>query len=259
MAPLVLPQISSTMSDEDYASFPAVSASNLRSLYRFPPARARKDIETTSHAQKKISDGQLVHLLTLEPQKAHSLIRVQPKNIEGETFKLRKKRVAFHNECQAQGHIPVPAAQYDRAQRALKALQAHSAIAPIISSSSPEQTILWHDEEFQLDCRSRIDLVHPSSLYDLKTTSHGFEEEDFKKSIGQMGYLIQAAWYQRAYHHAQGSLLPFSFIIVELKSQRCRIHSLSSEEMEIGLSQVRKSMQAYQYCTKSGIWPGHFL
>lgn len=254
--PITENSIAEDIEEESYAAYPQLSASKLRSLYLYPPRRAHRDLLKTSFGNK-MTFGRLLHLVILEHQKSKDLLYCLPPVEDDNNSK--DKQAAKRSEVMAQGKIPVSHSTYHSAQKLRNITLENEVIKEIINTSRKELTLLWHDEKHEIDGKARLDILANDHIYDIKTAANGILPQNFKKSIGRMGYLIQACWYQRAVYYNTGKLLPVSFIVIDPINQAARIHPLTDGDFKTGESQLNNAIKSWKHCIKNKSWPNHFI
>ncbi len=247
--------IEEDVEEECYAAYPQLSASKLRALYLYPPRRAHRDILKTSFGNK-LSFGRLLHMLLLEPQKSEEILICLPPAEENSNKDIQ---AAKRSEAIAQGKIPVSHSTFHSAQKLKEVTLENKMIQDIINSSRKELTLRWHDKKDDIYGKARLDVLAENHIYDVKTAAQGILPQNFKKSIGRMGYLIQACWYQRAVFYNTGKWLPVSFIVVDPINRASRVHPLTESDMKTGESQINNAIKTWKHCTKNKSWPTHFI
>lgn len=243
------------MSDEEYAALPHLSASKLRALHLYPPRRAHQDLNKKKF-EKNIPFGRLLHLFVLEPKIAESMLVA----IDENTTKSDKNTVAAkRSELMAQGKYPVPNSTYLQLEHLRDLCHEHKECNNILQNSQKEATALWHDEDYEVDGKSKIDIISENTIFDLKTAAGGHNIKDFKRSIQRMAYLIQAYWYKRSLSMILNKEFNFGFIVVDPEYKIVRIHHLEQHDLELGKQQVELSIKTWKHCTKHKSWPKHFI
>ena len=112
-------------------------------------------------------------------------------------------------------------------------------------------------------CRIRCDLLvldeHGQivAIVDLKTTTDASREE-FRRSIANYGYDVQAAFYTDAVKRAIGREVPFYFLAVESDAPHSvALYRIGQKSIEIGRSKYRMALQLLQWCRENDSWPGY--
>ena len=118
------------------------------------------------------------------------------------------------------------------------------------------------DPETQIQLRSRYDWVTDMGLswsgnssVDVKKTQ---DVRDFRKSVESYNYHIQEAFYRHVYKLITGEELEnFFFLAVEEKPPyTSKMFTLSPQMLEVGRFYMRKNINLYAECIRSGKWAG---
>lgn len=128
----------------------------------------------------------------------------------------------------------------------------------ILDKGKSEVNYGWEWEGFY--CRARADrIIHDSNLssdviYDLKVTS-AISPDKFPKQAWDLGWHIQAAWYQYGYKQVTGKELPFVFIAIQDKFPYVmKTYELDFEFMETGLDTCISTIKQIKERRESGVW-----
>lgn len=140
-----------------------------------------------------------------------------------------------------------------------RSLGAHPLVKAGILDGAVERSLIFRDPVTGAWVKSRPDNVpHGSGLYaDLKT-SESVSTEALERSLASFGYHMQAGTVAMA---AEALGLPpveeFAFVWVEKAPPHCvRVTVLTGEDLERGRMQLRRSIDQFAACVKSGVWPG---
>src|SRR5690606_28242727 len=119
-------------------------------------------------------------------------------------------------------------------------------------------SLIWQDPSGAW-LKSRPDNIPTGSgLYaDLKTTE-SVSDEALERSLASFGYHMQAALVGMASEAVLGRQMEeFAFVWVEKSAPFCvRVTVLTGEDLERGRMQLRRSIDTFARCVKSGEWPG---
>ncbi len=122
-----------------------------------------------------------------------------------------------------------------------------------------EVMLVWIDEETQVLCKCKIDMIRAGwqALGDIKTTENA-EMTEFSKSIAEYGYDRQAAWYLDGAKACKIPINHFMIIPVEKKEPfGVSVHPVSLDAIEQGRDCNRLLIREIARCFEVGVWPGY--
>lgn len=118
-------------------------------------------------------------------------------------------------------------------------------------------TIRWHDDEFGVLRRARLDrfISPPDPLcLDLKTARRT-DPKGFSSDAYNFGYHRQAAWYQDAIEALYGYRPPFVFLVVKNSpGYGVELVELDETFLELGRNQNRRILARYAECLHTDTW-----
>jgi hypothetical protein len=123
-----------------------------------------------------------------------------------------------------------------------------------------EVCIVWIDPVTEVLCKARLDIYRPDTyqIGDLKTTDDA-SEEGFSRTIGDLGYDIQAAMYLDAATSLDG-VIHEDFIFIAQENVQpyvagaCR---LNQEAIALGRHRYRQQLANVKWCRENNQWPGY--
>lgn len=126
-----------------------------------------------------------------------------------------------------------------------------------LTAGTSELSCYWLDEETQVMCKCRPDLLlDGGTIVDIKTTNDASLEE-FQRSVAKYRYHVQAAFYLDGIKkfHAVDS---FVFIAVEKKPPYAvAVYVLDEASIDKGREEYRRNLNTYAECIKTGVWPAY--
>ena len=227
------------LSDELYHKGPGYSRSNLTDLlksYEYMIFKKNEDKEKTP----ALIFGDAVHCSFLTPQIFKARFLMMPEFGRKKTDK-EAKEIWLNNHkdftCLTQDTM-------DLVKLMTEKLQAHPTITEIMKTANTEKAIYWTKDEILYKCK--IDILVESNKtncipIDLKTTIDASPQE-FRKSIRNYNYDIQAAHYLEGVRTLWPNADVFAYIVIE-KSEPYGIglYNLNDASIEAG-EQVRQSL-----------------
>lgn len=175
-----------------------------------------------------------------------------------------KEAKAQRDAAIAAGKIPTLAADLRTAENMAEALVHQLQQIPgaelFFIQGEPEAVMLW--QERKVWCRSLIDWLSPDrrAITDYKTISGSAHPQAVARRLFDMGYHIQAAFYERGMHTL--GLVPegemrFRFVFQEVDPPYlCSVVELDPAAMVIGRKQVAAAIALWRRCAIEGQWPG---
>lgn len=108
-------------------------------------------------------------------------------------------------------------------------------------------------------CRCRVDALHDEDniLYDFKSTGENPAPDVIGKTISNMGYDLQAAWYRETVEAAIGGRWRFRFVIQEKQPPYLlSVVELSKDWLEMASRRLKRAREVWRRCLDTGEWPG---
>lgn len=258
---------------DEYRSWPALSNSTL-SLLKRSPAHCKSGFGEATDAMKL---GSLAHAALLEPleiikryvfmpnyanhpenttkdgSRSYSAATTFVKNKEEEFTKLHHDKEIVSEQF------------YNQVLGMSRAYHRHEKTASLIRDTEKEVSALWWDEELEVWCKARFDVFrNPADgasarhILDVKTTP---DARVFERSIANMGYHRQAAFYMRGMWAATNKVRgddEFYFTAIEkTEPHGIRTAPLDFESLDTGSREIRELVALYRECSTNDRWPGY--
>lgn len=83
----------------------------------------------------------------------------------------------------------------------------------IDASGKNEVSLIGKFEGFEREYKARVDMIRRASIWDLKTSNH-IDEQQFRDSEVDFGYINQMEWYATLYATLTATYLPCGFVCV---------------------------------------------
>lgn len=176
-----------------------------------------------------------------------------------------KAAQAERDAAYAAGKTPILAKEYLQVQAMVAVLRADPIASRLFSREymTPEQTLVWRDEETGIWCRAMLDgLPLPGDrrmiIPDYKTTTCA-EPGHIKKAIADYGYHCQASWYRDGVIAVGLDPDPAFVLIFQEKTPPYLITPVwpDDEALAIGRDRNRKARHEYARCSATDTWPGY--
>lgn len=204
-------------------------------------------------------EGTLAHCAILEPDEFGNRYAIGPA-----VRRNTKEWKAFEEKARADGKVAIKGTQYNTAMYQAESALRHPRINELLAGSHyVEVSAYWTDPFTGVRCRVRPDVAADiggglSILLDLKTYSNASAEE-FRRQVARKRYHVQDAFYSEGYSHAaQTSVEEFRFAAIETEWPfAVHVFSLGDESRTEGYNEVRRSLDIYERCKRTGVWPDY--
>lgn len=236
---------------DEYQELPGLNASRLKLLMRSPWAFNRCRHRDT----KATMLGSAIHACILEP---HKLLSDYTLWTGGDKRREAAKWKEFQAQASLDGKIILDEKEYAAVKGAHDAVRSHPQAMYYLAHGTPESTLQWHDEEFGIDCKARIDWVCGAGinyLVDLKSTRNSSPEK-FGHDAFRLGYHIQLAFYLRGWKAVTGEDRNFAIIAIEnLHPFEPAVYTVPPDVVDLGSQEVYRLMNLYKWCEDRNEWP----
>jgi len=236
-----------------------VSRSPLHAWFNHPGLNAAKATEVDKPS-KAMDIGTAAHKIILGEGKDLQII-------EAADYRTKDAQAA-RDAARAAGRVPVLKADYasvkELAEAALSQI-ACTELAGIFDAGTPEATLAWMEGPSW--CRARVDWLPEHAragghirVVDLKTTGGSAHPDDWARTAFDMGYDVQAVFYERGLR----ALIPgvrsvkFKFLVIEQEPPYAlSINEMSGQALAEGEELVRLGIEAWTACLERDEWPGY--
>lgn len=166
------------------------------------------------------------------------------------------------DEARGAGKVPLLTHEHEQVQAMAAAIREHPLASALLCRGDvePERSLFWHDEEFGIWRRSRLDAIRQRGrviIADYKSAASA-DPGKFARAAYDFRYHMQEVWYRDAVAACYGADAEFLFVAQEKTAPYlvtvCR---LDFDAQAAGAAANRKAMEIYRDCQQSGIWPGY--
>ena len=201
--------------------------------------------------------GNVIHKMVLEPGQFDSEYSIWQ---GGETATgkatMSKNTLAFKefavNELEA-GRTVIDQNMVDEAKAIRASIMEHPVARVWIDGAQVEQTVVWQKNGY--NCKSRIDIVQPGFICDLKTTVSA-DPYKFGGQAGKLKYHAQMAYYRDAWEAKTGQLLECKILAVEKTAPyKVVCYDIPEEALVEGQGLYENWMRELTECMESGQYP----
>lgn len=247
----------------DYYSIPAASASLLKELARSPAHAYAKYLDPNRPPDEPTAAqllGTQTHAAILEPAEFDNRYTVMPEGLD----RRSKEGKAVYAAILESGKQPVSASDMSLIHAMRDSVHAH-----------PVSQLIWglpHHVEIPYTltlngtaAKMKPDLlVEPTIasngrglILDLKTTTDA-SPDAFGRSVFNLKYYIQAAFYTDCYRKLYGITPDFMWLAVESKRPHlCAYYKAPQAVIEYGRDVYLQLLDTYNKCMRTGNWHGY--
>lgn len=203
----------------------------------------------------KFDLGKAAHTMTLGDKERFVLI-------EAADWRTKAAKEA-RDKAYADGKVPLLQEQYEQtlemAAAAHAQLAVHEEASTAYTDGIPEQTLVWREGEIW--CRCRLDWLpnEQEVFYDYKSTGTSANPETFTRTLFDLGYDFQAAFYRRGIRAVIGTAEPqFHFVVQEnYPPYALSVIGLAPGYIDAAEKDVLKALDTWRWCLKNDSWPGY--
>lgn len=169
-------------------------------------------------------------------------------------------------EALAGGKIPLLTKDVLEAHAMVTVLKKNPIAAALLNPERgrTEQTLVWQCPDTGVMCRAMLDFLphivtgRRMVLADYKTCPDASREK-VSRSVWDLGYFIQCAWYLDGVKVLGLDRDPAMLFVFQERQAPFLVHvtELDATALEAGRFYMRQARRIYAECTASGIWPGH--
>jgi exodeoxyribonuclease VIII len=135
----------------------------------------------------------------------------------------------------------------------------HNYASKLLEGAKTEQTILWRDEDTDVDCKARADAINAEVgvLIELKTTISA-EESSFARSVANFAYHLAASHYLAGLEANGFGSMSCVFIAVENSPPHgVALYVLDERSLYAGEIRRRTALETYATCRREDRWPSY--
>lgn len=253
----VKPGIYQGIPNEAYHAGPGAGRSGLWTLETQSPAHFKypAPVEETAQSKAAKSFGTATHVAVLEPED------FEKKVIKGPADRRGNKWTDLEEASKINNTTLLTEKDYENCQALRDTVHADPFLNGIITGGPAmvEATGYFIDPVTGLLCRVRPDLYRKDIkiILDVKTTKNA-KAEDFVKSVTNLGYHFQEAFYTDGWQALDMPVDGFVFMALEKKSPFAfSVYELPPAIVEEGRMMVRKALDKHHECLEKNMWPGY--
>ena len=221
--------LSKMMNDDFYYGYlgkNALSSSSCKKLLDSPYAYHKSLTERNSNAQA-LRDGQLIHLMVLEPHRVEYLTFTEGTKAS-KAYKLAVQEDGYHNVFTN--------SEYHKANKIAERVRNVTDVKAMLDGAKFEIPEIGYYNG--LPFRGKADILKGSVVMDLKTTA---DLKGFERSANHFSYDLQAALYLELFKAYE-----FEFIVVDKNTLDVGIYKTSERFIDSGKYKLDVAVQRYE-------------
>lgn len=248
-------EIIRNMPNKEYHATDGLSKSKMDKI-AISPAHYKASLEEPEKQTDALIFGSLFHTIILEPEKVELEYAIEPivnkrtndgKDILNQFyFDNADKTIITQEQLDLAIILKDKIMQHPIASKLLKVKGEH------------EVSLFWNDDKTNVLLKARPDKIVDDIIIDLKTTISANPDVFFKKAY-DYGYHKQAYHYLQGFEKCYGKKASgFVFIAIEKEPPYAVcVYKASDNFIKIGEIEVRRDIEMFAECEKTGIWKGY--
>ena len=240
-----------------FADYQAIDAHNPSSVLKMAVSAKHYDYFRT-HPQTETAPmrlGTAIHCAVLEPGQ----------------FAIRygwwdgaRRGKAYNDFCdENEGKAILSRTEFDQCLVIRRSIRAHPVAGPLLDGpfSTPDRaevSIVWNDRQTGLKCKSRIDLILPGVIVDLKTVGYSLADDyAIRRNATKLGWHISMGARQDGIDTLSGEVPECKLILVEQKPPHdVRVMNIDDAVLSQGQDKWYALLERVKDCERTGHWPG---
>lgn len=242
----------------DYQQWEAVNQSALQPMKR-SPLHCRWEIDHPSAPSDAMVLGSALHAAAFDPGEFARQFVKAPK-FDRRTKSGKEDAAAF--DAANTGRVALDPDDWVACNAMADSIRnCDTARQFVEAAGNCEVSMLWRDKPTGLLAKGRADrlvtLAGSPWIVEVKTTRNA-SVWAFGKAIADYGYHAQAAHYIDGYETITGQTPGHAFIAVENEPPHaCAVYLLGDSSLQTGRALIRRWLDRFAECSKSGRWPGY--
>ncbi|SEJ07495.1 PD-(D/E)XK nuclease-like domain-containing protein [Nitrosomonas eutropha] len=245
---------------DEYHKRPEIGHSSLVRIMR-SPAHYREYIKNPVEPTANMVLGSAFHSYLLEEEIFRRNFVVMPK------FDRRTKEgkeLALAWDAENSGKTGLTPEQIQTISEMSSSVRQHPGAASLLNHGLAEISGFWIEKRTEISCKFRPDFLvldrktnAITGIVDVKSCIDA-SADGFSKAIVNLGYDVQAPYYQDGLYELTGYRVPFYFIAVEKEPPYAvAVYRTSDNVMEIGRKKYQAALQLLGWCKEHNTWPAY--
>lgn len=242
------------MPEREYHAHPALNASTLKAVHKYPLKKVRHDLDNRADYNPAFTLGSAAHRLILEGTGEGIVLIDKP------DYRTKEARVS-RDAALADGGIPLLPHEHDQVVAMCAAVKEDDTAGPLLTGHQPEVSVFA--DLYGQPCKARLDAWHEDDgtgrplIVDLKTTQDA-NPETFARTALKHGYHQQQAHYCDLMEAETGKRPRFLFVLVE-KAAPYLVSVVELDELldELGCQANVAAATKWAHAKETNQWPGY--
>lgn len=249
------PGIHQGIASEVYHLWPFASSTAIKALMRSSPAHAKAGIVDSDSPALRL--GTAVHAAILEPAKFDGLIRIEPK-FDRRTKEGKALAESFDLSMMP-GQTRITEEQFAVVRAIENAVRSSRACTSVLGMARQrELSVVAEVEGVMCKCRCDAYGVESGVLVDVKTTSGLASHDEFARTMWNLQYATQAAFYRMVMSAAGLPLERFAWIVCETNQPHgVACYEVSPSTLDLFEPAIIVALRRWSDCETSGTWPAY--
>lgn len=255
--PNIKPGVYQGIPNEDYHAGPGVGRSGLWTIEKQSPAHYKypAPVEETAQSKAIKAFGTAAHAAVLEPELFETHVVRGPKDRRGDKWS------DLEEMCRIEHKTLLVEKDFENCLALRDTVHADPFLNGIITGGPAmvEATGYFNDPITGQLLRVRPDLYRKDIkvILDIKTTKNA-KADDFVRSVTNMGYHAQEAFYTDGWQLLDMPVDGFVFMALEKKSPFAfSVFELPPAIVQEGRALIRQAIDKYHDCVSKNEWPGY--
>ncbi len=246
------PGVYAGVDERDYhADRESLSSSGARRLLDLAPAEWRHEIDhpAVREVTPEMEMGTAYHTVVLGTGAA--IIEVKADNWRKPSDQKRRK------DIRDAGMIPLLSRQLDMVEEMADATLSHDEAGPLLAGGQAEVSAWSRDPITGVMMRARVDYLRHRTGVDVKSCESS-AADDFRREVARWQYYVQQPFYDAVFGQAHYPLDDFAFVACAKRPPHLvAVYRLKPRLVELGAGIVRRALDRFAHCRRTGIWSGH--
>ncbi|MDP1978846.1 PD-(D/E)XK nuclease-like domain-containing protein [Undibacterium sp.] len=241
--------------DHEYHSDVHIQSCSMLKQMLISPAHYRHSLGRVNSPTDSMEFGTLVHLLTLQPHLLLSQVATFP-GVKDARSAMYKEFSTAHAGMMVFDEPTMHLAEAAR-DRLLEQTVMGRKFGDFVAEGEAEASIYYTDPSVGIPCRTRVDLLHPEAVFDLKTTMHPALRQWTRHALN-LSYDMQGYMYSLAESLLNNRSSPIPFVFMSVENDwplSVGARRAGDAFMQEGAKKYQQAISAFAACAKVDFWP----
>jgi len=255
--PIVSPGIYDITNDE-YHEGSGISKTGIKEFMKSPMHYWERYVRPDRKPAPKspqMTFGSAFHIMVLESHLFKNEVAIMP-NVDRRTKVGKEEFDKFNAEHGKK--IIISADEFEILKVMAEKILSNPTARKLIEGGQYERSIYYNDDETNLLCKTRPDILHGHFIADVKTAADA-SFTAFQRDMFNYGYHLQAAMcFDGVNKILQTEMQEFVFIVIEkLPPYAVAIYALDLDSIEFGRNKYRSELVKLKQCMNENEWPSY--